>query len=119
MDQPLSNLALRHLQTSIEGGPRRCSSPASSHLQQNAIFNSTLGYITAVHRKCVRQDAYFVAQHRTRPVLFGVPLLIGCGTQTTSQELYEAVWTQVTRLLSPLPEGQQTNHATDCDDSLG
>ena len=36
-------------------------------------------------------------------------------------ELYSWVWEQVTRLVSPLPPQDKTqhNHATDCDDSLG
>lgn len=48
-----------------------------------------------------------------------MPLLLGCDSTSTCQSLYEAVWGQVTRLLSPLPQSDQTNHATDCDDSLG
>ncbi|XP_044740622.1 ubiquitin carboxyl-terminal hydrolase 32 isoform X2 [Chrysoperla carnea] len=77
-------------------------------------------YIVAIHRKMVRQEAYFLSQHKCKPIIFGVPLLLGYKTgQTTCQELYEAVWAQVTRLLSPMPQTDQTNHATDCDDSLG
>ncbi|KAF5294350.1 hypothetical protein FQR65_LT10803 [Abscondita terminalis] len=76
-------------------------------------------YLVAVHRKCVRQESYFLSQHKTKPMLFGVPLLLGCGPNSTCQSLYETVWGQVTHLLSPLPQSDQTNHATDCDDSLG
>lgn len=67
----------------------------------------------SVHRKCVRQETYFLSQHKSKPSLFGVPLLLGCNPKTTCQSLYEAVWSQVTRLLSPLPQSDQTNHATD------
>ncbi|XP_031330548.1 ubiquitin carboxyl-terminal hydrolase 32-like isoform X2 [Photinus pyralis] len=76
-------------------------------------------YLIALHRKCVRQETYFLSQHKSKPILFGIPLLLGCGSLSTCQSLYEAVWGQVTRLLSPLPQSDQTNHATDCDDSLG
>ncbi|KAF5303286.1 hypothetical protein FQA39_LY10025 [Lamprigera yunnana] len=76
-------------------------------------------YLVALHRKCVRQESYFLSQHKTKPMLFGVPLLLGCGPNSTCQSLYETVWGQVTHLLSPLPQSDQTNHATDCDDSLG
>lgn len=61
------------------------------------------GYIVAVHRKSVRQDTYFLSQHKSRPALFGVPLLLARHKNTTCQQLYEAVWKQVTRLLSPPP----------------
>ncbi|XP_056633766.1 ubiquitin carboxyl-terminal hydrolase 32 isoform X1 [Diorhabda sublineata] len=76
-------------------------------------------YLIAVHRKCVRQDTYFLSQQKTKPSLFGMPLLLGFDDKTTCQSLYEGVWNQVTRLLSPLPQSDQPNHATDCDDSLG
>ncbi|XP_017785154.1 PREDICTED: ubiquitin carboxyl-terminal hydrolase 32 isoform X2 [Nicrophorus vespilloides] len=76
-------------------------------------------YLMAVHRKCVQQETYFLSQHKSKPSIFGVPLLLGCNPATTCKGLYEAVWDQVNRLLSPMPQSDQTNHATDCDDSLG
>ncbi|XP_050309006.1 ubiquitin carboxyl-terminal hydrolase 32 isoform X2 [Anthonomus grandis grandis] len=76
-------------------------------------------YLIAVHRKCVRQDTYFLSQQKSKPSLFGMPLLLGCCSSSTCRDLYDLVWGQVTRLLSPLPQSDQTNHATDCDDSLG
>ncbi|XP_045466873.1 ubiquitin carboxyl-terminal hydrolase 32 isoform X2 [Harmonia axyridis] len=75
-------------------------------------------FLIAVHRKCVRQEAYFLSQQKSKPSLFGVPLLLGCGPRSTCKSMYETVWEQVTRLLSPLPQSDQTNHAMDCDDSL-
>lgn len=79
-------------------------------------------YIVAVHRQLCRQDSYFLQYHKTRPMLFGVPLLVPCyeGCRT-NKDLYCAVWIQVARFLSPLPPTppDQANHATDCDDSLG
>ncbi|XP_055541927.1 ubiquitin carboxyl-terminal hydrolase 32 isoform X2 [Wyeomyia smithii] len=78
-------------------------------------------YLIAVHRKLSRQDTYFLSHHKSRPGLFGVPLLIPCYDGVTNKELYCSVWLQVARLLSPLPPTppDQSNHATDCDDSLG
>lgn len=70
-------------------------------------------YLVAVHRKNVRQETYFISQQKSKPSLFGSPLLLGCHASSTCQSLYEAVWSQVTRLLSPLPQSDQTNHATD------
>lgn len=73
------------------------------------------GYLIAVHRKLSRQDTYFLSFHKTRPSLFGVPLLIPCYEDGTNKDLYCAVWIQVARLLSPLPATppDQSNHATD------
>lgn len=73
------------------------------------------GYLIAVHRKLSRQDTYFLSYHKTRPSLFGVPLLIPCYDDGTNKDLYCAVWVQVARLLSPLPSTppDQANHATD------
>ena len=35
------------------------------------------------------------------------------------KDLYDAVWIQVSRLASPLPPQEASNHAQDCDDSMG
>uniref|UniRef100_A0A182JE81 ubiquitinyl hydrolase 1 n=1 Tax=Anopheles atroparvus TaxID=41427 RepID=A0A182JE81_ANOAO len=82
---------------------------------------SKANYLIAVHRKLSRQDTYFLSHHKSKPGLFGVPLLIPCYDGVTNKELYCSVWLQVARLLSPLPPTppDQSNHATDCDDSLG
>lgn len=78
-------------------------------------LNRTTGYLMAVHRKLSRQDTYFMSYHKSRPSLFGVPLLIPCCESGTNKDLYCAVWVQVARLLSPLPmtPPEQSNHATD------
>ncbi|XP_022907068.1 ubiquitin carboxyl-terminal hydrolase 32 isoform X2 [Onthophagus taurus] len=104
---------------SLQSPPKRVSvhSVAPSVYTDDPVKSPT--YLVAVHRKCVRQETYFLSQHKSKPSLFGVPLLLGCNSNSTCQNLYEIVWNQVTRLLSPLPQSDQTNHATDCDDSLG
>lgn len=71
-------------------------------------------YLVAVHRKITRHDSYFLSYHKTRPSLFGVPLLIPNCDGGTHKDLYCAVWLQVSRLLSPLPATtEQANHAAD------
>jgi len=71
-------------------------------------------YLVAVHRKITRHDSYFLSYHKTRPSLFGVPLLIPNSEGGTHKDLYCAVWLQVSRLLSPLPATtEQANHAAD------
>lgn len=71
-------------------------------------------YLVAVHRKITRHDSYFLSYHKTRPSLFGVPLLIPNSDAGTHKDLYCAVWLQVSRLLSPLPATtEQANHAAD------
>ncbi|PNF24310.1 hypothetical protein B7P43_G11887, partial [Cryptotermes secundus] len=79
------------------------------------------GFIIALHRKMIRQDVYFMSSQKTKPSLFGLPLIVPCCESTTHQDLYQAVWVQVARLVSPLPPSETAapNHAQDCDDSLG
>ena len=60
------------------------------------------------------QEVYFLATEKYRPMLFGLPLIIPCSEYSTHQDLYKNVWTQVNRLVSPLPPRDSTqNHATD------
>ncbi|XP_062555918.1 ubiquitin carboxyl-terminal hydrolase 32 isoform X2 [Armigeres subalbatus] len=96
--------------------------PSAGSGNVSGMYHQQKGnYLIAVHRKLSRQDTYFLSHHKSRPGLFGVPLLIPCYEGVTNKELYCSVWLQVARLLSPLPPTppDQSNHATDCDDSLG
>nr|XP_029727906.1 ubiquitin carboxyl-terminal hydrolase 32 isoform X3 [Aedes albopictus] len=96
--------------------------PSAGSGSASGVYHQQKGnYLIAVHRKLSRQDTYFLSHHKSRPGLFGVPLLIPCYDGVTNKELYCSVWLQVARLLSPLPPTppDQSNHATDCDDSLG
>ncbi|XP_016852445.2 ubiquitin carboxyl-terminal hydrolase 32 isoform X1 [Anolis carolinensis] len=77
------------------------------------------GYIIAVHRKMMRTEMYFLSAQKNRPSLFGMPLIVPCTVHTRKRDLYDAVWIQVSRLASPLPPQEASNHAQDCDDSLG
>lgn len=72
-------------------------------------------YVVAVHRQLSRQDTYFLQYHKTKPNLFGLPLLVPWYEGCTNKDLYCAVWIQVARFLSPLPPTppDQANHATD------
>ncbi|XP_046979817.1 ubiquitin carboxyl-terminal hydrolase 32 [Schistocerca americana] len=82
---------------------------------------SPQGFIVALHRKMIRQDVYFLSSQKTKPSLFGLPIIVPCSETTTHQDLYHAVLVQVARLVSPLPPSETAapNHAQDCDDSLG
>lgn len=69
------------------------------------------GFVVAMHRKTIRLDAYFLSPQKNRPGLFGIPIVIPCSSKTRQCELYEGVWTQVARLLSPPAPGD-----TNCKD---
>jgi len=60
-------------------------------------------------------DLYFLSSQKTSPSLFGIPLILPCDEKTTRLDLYHLVWTQVARLVSPLPpsETANPNHAHD------
>lgn len=94
------------------------SSLADSTASQQSPVNTSL---VAYHRKMLRQTAYFLNAHKYKPILFGLPVIVPCWETTTHQDLYQAVWLQVARLVTPLPplETNALNHALDCDDSLG
>lgn len=80
------------------------------------IYGGQRDYLIAVHRKFTRQDTYFLSHHKTKPSLFGVPLLVPLHEGIQNKDLYCSVWLQVSRLLSPLPPSTTQNHAEDCDD---
>ncbi|XP_068211640.1 ubiquitin carboxyl-terminal hydrolase 32 isoform X1 [Palaemon carinicauda] len=105
--------------SSNTSGP--ASSTSSSIQHDNDLLNTQKGFIIAFHRKMMRQEVYFLSSQKTRPSLFGLPLVVPCHSSTTRQDLYQGVWLQVSRLVSPLPpsEAAGPNHAHDCDDSLG
>eukprot|EP00063_Salmo_salar_P044271 XP_014019106.1 PREDICTED: ubiquitin carboxyl-terminal hydrolase 32-like isoform X1 [Salmo salar] len=78
-----------------------------------------IGYIIAMHRKMMRTELYFLSSQKNRASLFGMPLIVPCTVHTRQKDLYDAVWIQVVRLASPLPPQEASNHAQDCDDSMG
>lgn len=100
---------------SIDDRDRPCLEDELAMKENYSNSRKAGGYLIAVHRKLSRQDTYFLSYHKTRPSLFGVPLLIPCYENGTNKDLYCAVWIQVARLLSPLPSTppDQSNHATD------
>lgn len=87
------------------------------------LGDASQGVVVCLHRKMMPQQFYFLSGDKYSPSIFGIPLvmMIAIG-ETTSQDLYRQVWTQVARLVSPLPPQDflhTGNHAKDCDDSLG
>ena len=65
----------------------------------------------------VHMDVYFLSSQRARPSLFGTPMVLACDLDTTNQNLYQQVWSLVSRLVSPLPPVDSAsvslNHALD------
>ena len=85
----------------------------SCHLDLDDLHK---GFVVAYHRKMERQEAYLLSAQKTRPLLFGLPVMVQCGAEVSGAELYRAVWTQVARLVSPLPPASElglANHAQD------
>ena len=85
--------------------------------------DASQGVIVCLHRKMMPQEFYFLSGEKYSPSLFGIPLVVNLiPGVTTCQDVYRQVWVQVARLVSPLPPQEQahsSNHAQDCDDSLG
>ncbi|XP_050441466.1 ubiquitin carboxyl-terminal hydrolase 32 [Adelges cooleyi] len=97
------------------------SASSFSLTDSGETIHQTPNYVIALHRKMIRQDVYFISAHKSKPSIFGLPIILPCNESTSNQDLYQAVWLQVARLVSPLPPSESTvpNHAMDCDDSLG
>ncbi|XP_064618756.1 ubiquitin carboxyl-terminal hydrolase 32-like [Lineus longissimus] len=104
--------------TVLVNGVNNNGNSTSGSSQDPDSFN---GFIVAMHRKMIRMDVYYLSSHKTRPSVFGTPLILPCFEDTKNQDIYQSVWTQVSRLVSPLPPSEvgSPNHAMDCDDSLG
>ncbi|CAK6970338.1 ubiquitin carboxyl-terminal hydrolase 32 isoform X3 [Scomber scombrus] len=110
------------------GGPSTMVPFSPDTLLANGVANGHItpvqespfiGYIIAMHRKMMRTELYFLSSQKNRPSLFGMPLIVPCTVHTSKKDLYDAVWIQVSRLASPLPPQEASNHAQDCDDSMG
>ncbi|XP_076452524.1 ubiquitin carboxyl-terminal hydrolase 32-like isoform X2 [Babylonia areolata] len=114
----------------LQGGGGGGESPSHSRSNSSVVGGSVGGsveslsrqlelfdnFLIGVHRKMVLMDVYFMSAQKTRPSLFGTPIIIPRDESTTGQDLYHFVWVQVSRLVSPLPPNEQrmTNHAQDC-----
>ncbi|CRK98075.1 CLUMA_CG011444, isoform A [Clunio marinus] len=128
---PVHNNNNNHMNGRVNNGCNNCNinnldydeddiSITSSRDHRRCInYEGQCDYLIAVHRKFTRQDTYFLSHHKTKPSLFGCPLLIPLHEGVQNKDLYCSVWMQVSRLLSPLPPSSTQNHAEDCDDSLG
>uniref|UniRef100_A0A669DT17 ubiquitinyl hydrolase 1 n=1 Tax=Oreochromis niloticus TaxID=8128 RepID=A0A669DT17_ORENI len=105
------------------GGPCSPETPLANGVANGHITpvheSPFIGYIIAMHRKMMRTELYFLSSQKNRPSLFGMPLIVPCTVHTSKKDLYDAVWIQVSRLASPLPPQEASNHAQDCDDSMG
>ncbi|CAI8055035.1 Ubiquitin carboxyl-terminal hydrolase 32 [Geodia barretti] len=77
---------------------RGVDSSATSPLHSGDIHD---GFIFAVHRKKFLMEQYFVASQKSRPVLFGTPLVVPCMPATPCRQVYELVWQSVRRLIIP------------------
>ena len=85
-------------------------------------FPST--YIIAVHRRLERQERYLSPLTREKMIFFGHPIIIpynNCSSlKITNQYIYENIFKQLERLLRKNTDMTLiSNHALDCDDSLG
>ncbi|CAL1537349.1 unnamed protein product, partial [Lymnaea stagnalis] len=101
--------------------PSNVSIANSSSLEGSRSTDRFENFVIGVHRKMNLTEVYFLSSQKARPSLFGTPIMIPRSETTTNHEIYQFVWSQIARLVSPLPpsELKVTNHAQDCDDSLG
>ena len=86
--------------------------------------NRNNSYLIAVHRRIERQDRSLSPLTRYRTLFFGQPIILSLenieSEKITNQMIYENVSKQLERLLRKYSDPSSvSNHALDCDDSLG
>jgi hypothetical protein len=86
--------------------------------------NSKLNYLIAVHRRLEKQERYLSPLTRYKTLFFGQPIIISYkkdnSIKITNKNIYENISKQLERLLRKNNDiSCVSNHALDCDDSLG
>lgn len=119
IEKPIA-LLNEQMNTARNGFENEEDSNSMSSFRDTQNYDSQSNYLIALHRKFSRQETYFLSYHKTKPSLFGVPLLVPFTNDMKNRDLYSNVWLQVSKFLSPLPKASrdQSNHAEDCDDSM-
>jgi ubiquitin carboxyl-terminal hydrolase 6/32 len=96
--------------------------PLNQPSETSSINRSS--YIIARHRRLERQERYLSPMTRHKIIFFGQPILISyqnnSETKITNEDIYQSVFKQLERLLRKNNDVISiSNHAFDCDDSLG
>ncbi len=86
--------------------------------------NENKHYIIAVHRRIERQERYLSPLTRSKTLFFGQPIIISyeknSSIKITNKNIYENISKKLERLLRKYTDTTcVSNHALDCDDSLG
>jgi len=114
-----STLRLPNDGNSLSVGGNHSRQSSYSSCSSMAPYESSLphdNFIVVLHRKMIRQDTYFLAPQKSKPDLFGLPLVIPWSENMSHLDLYKRVWTLVARLVTPLPPSEGPNiynHAQD------
>ncbi|KAH9503862.1 Ubiquitin carboxyl-terminal hydrolase 32 [Bulinus truncatus] len=116
------NGQLPQIISNVSKSPSHSRSPSNASIANSGTLDGQRpsdrfeNFVIGVHRKMNLMDVYFLSSQKSRPSLFGTPIIIPCTETTTNQELYQFVWVQIARMVSPLPpsELKMTNHAQDC-----
>jgi len=90
----------------------------------NSNDTSQINYIIAIHRRLERQERYLSPLTRHKTLFFGQPIIIPYEKddliKITNKSIYENISKQLERLLRKNTDTTcVSNHALDCDDSLG
>uniref|UniRef100_A0A667HU20 ubiquitinyl hydrolase 1 n=1 Tax=Lynx canadensis TaxID=61383 RepID=A0A667HU20_LYNCA len=101
----------------IPGSPISASSPTQTDFSSSPSTNGmeeSKACLFSPFFSCLyiqmRTELYFLSSQKNRPSLFGMPLIVPCTVHTRKKDLYDAVWIQVSRLASPLPPQEASNH---------
>ena len=91
---------------------------------KDSIPSRTRNYLIAIHRRLEYQERYYTTITRHKVLFFGQPIIIpyqsNLTMKTSNRMIYMIVFKQLKRLLRKPKDNQSiSNHAFDCDDSLG
>ena len=82
--------------------------------------HTQINYLIAIHRRLERQERYLSPLTRHRTLFFGQPIILSYEKEMTNKILYKNIFQQLKRLLRKNTDTtSRSNHALDCDDSLG
>ena len=100
------------------------ASPGNPPVDPNSPPHRLPNYLIAIHRRLERQERYLSPMTRHRIIFFGQPILIPYATNAakkgTNEMIYLLIFKQLERLLRKNGDlNSVSNHAMDCDDSLG
>ena len=66
------------------------------------------GFITAMHRKMIQSNNYFLSWQKFRPSLFGIPIILSYHKEMTNKDVYDKIWVYVSKYVTGVTLSDET-----------